>query len=293
MKHKETKVVGKKEYLTLFIVLTLGITWGFGFLPVALGITGTPLGTFLFYFGAGAPSVVALIIVFITYSKSQKKDYFKRCFSISKKTLKWMGFTTLFWIVNAIIGLVIAVGILKYPMPEMNWIHLIVQKPYLFFIMVVLSIVSGPLNEEFGWRGYAQDRLFDKFGFLLGALILGFIWGIWHLPWYFTPGQAQYMMAQTSLWDSILFIVSSMTLAVVVAFVYIQTNRNILAGAYVHMASNFFTSQLLADYCQQTATVIRYVAIVMGVVVMIYAVTNKNFKEKYKNLMREYRLSYD
>lgn len=51
------------KYLALFIVITLFWTWSFGFIPVVLGIEGTPLGTFLFYFGGGAPSVTALFFV--------------------------------------------------------------------------------------------------------------------------------------------------------------------------------------------------------------------------------------
>ena len=45
--------------LILFFVITFAWTWGFGFAPVIMGIEGTSLGTFLFYFGGGAPSVAA------------------------------------------------------------------------------------------------------------------------------------------------------------------------------------------------------------------------------------------
>ncbi|MDE5939495.1 MAG: hypothetical protein K2H37_10480 [Lachnospiraceae bacterium] len=54
--------------LALFFIITLARTWGFGFAPVIMGIEGTAPGTFLFYFGGGAPSVTALFIVFLTYS---------------------------------------------------------------------------------------------------------------------------------------------------------------------------------------------------------------------------------
>lgn len=270
------------KYLILFFVLTLGWTWGAGFLPVILNITGTPLGTFLFYFGAGAPSIVAAILVFTTYPKQAKNDYFKRCLDIRKMSIKWTLFTTLFWVINASIGTYIAVVCLGYEMPEMSWIKLLIKMPYFLPVLILLSILSGPLNEEFGWRGYALDRLFIKFGFLKASLGLGFIWAIWHLPWYFTPGQAQYLMAQTSLWDCILFIISTMLLSIVVSFVYIETQRSVIAAAYVHMASNFFTSQLLANYTQPTSNVIRYVKIVMCLGLMIYTITSKQFKEKFE-----------
>lgn len=66
--------------------------------------------------------------------------------------------------------------------------------PLIFPLVILISLISGPLNEEFGWRGYALDRLMAKFGFLKGSLIPGFVWAIWHLLWYFTPGQAQYAL---------------------------------------------------------------------------------------------------
>ena len=51
------------KYLVLFFVITFAWTWGFGFAPLVLGLEGTTIGTFLFYFGGGAPSVTALFIV--------------------------------------------------------------------------------------------------------------------------------------------------------------------------------------------------------------------------------------
>ncbi|MEG2789293.1 MAG: type II CAAX endopeptidase family protein [Romboutsia sp.] len=37
-------------------------------------------------------------------------------------------------------------------------------------------------GEEFGWRYFLQPRLQKVYGKRCGVLILGFIWGIWHLP---------------------------------------------------------------------------------------------------------------
>ncbi|MBP3773843.1 MAG: CPBP family intramembrane metalloprotease [Bacteroidaceae bacterium] len=37
------------------------------------------------------------------------------------------------------------------------------------------------LGEEVGWRGYLL-RLFSGKPFVLSAIVIGFIWGIWHLP---------------------------------------------------------------------------------------------------------------
>ena len=85
---KESKK-SEDRNLILFFVITLAWTWICGFIPVIFGITGTPIGTFVFCFGGGAPSVVGLFLVFLTYSKDQRKDYFKRCFSLKYMGWKW------------------------------------------------------------------------------------------------------------------------------------------------------------------------------------------------------------
>jgi membrane protease YdiL (CAAX protease family) len=132
--------------------------------------------------------------------------------------------------------------------------------------------------QEFGWRGYALDRLLIKFGFLKGSLILGFIWAIWHLPWYFTPWQAQYNLLQDSVFHAIMFIPSVMMLSVFVSFVYIKTGRSILAGALVHMFSNLIGSQLLSSYTTEISMLIRYTNMVFFLIVIIYTACSKKFK---------------
>lgn len=45
-----------------------------------------------------------------------------------------------------------------------------------------IALVRGPLREEIGWRGFALPRLQYLYSPLVGTLILGVIWTIWHLP---------------------------------------------------------------------------------------------------------------
>ncbi len=50
----------------------------------------------------------------------------------------------------------------------------------LFIQSLLGSIVT--MGEEFGWRGYLQEKLIRKFGLNRGLIFLGVIWGYWHLP---------------------------------------------------------------------------------------------------------------
>ena len=268
------------KHLVLFIIITLFWTWSFGFIPVVLRIEGTTLGTFLFYFGGGAPSVTALFFVFLTYSKEQKRDYFKRSFSFRYMGLKWPLLIIAFFTIITVVGLLIGVNLLGFEMPGMNYAYAILDNPLNIFLVLIISLISGPLNEEFGWRGFALDRLFIKFGFTGATLILGFIWGIWHLAWYFTPGQAQYNLLQSSLFDAIMYIPSVMLLNFAVSFIYIKTKRSILAGALVHMFGNLLGSQLLSPYSIGISMTIRYTKMFFCGCVALYCIFHQNSKER-------------
>jgi membrane protease YdiL (CAAX protease family) len=45
-------------------------------------------------------------------------------------------------------------------------------------------VVAWPkyFGEEYGWRFYLQDRMFALFGSYRGVILVGLIWGLWHLP---------------------------------------------------------------------------------------------------------------
>lgn len=270
----------KRSNLILFFVITLAWTWICGFIPVILGITGTPIGTFIFYFGGGAPSVVGLFIVFLTYSRAERRDYFKRCFSLKYMEWKWPLIVFSIFSIISTVCIYIGVNILGYDMPGMDYIHAIIGNPIMVPLVTLISLVSGPLNEEFGWRGYALDKLIVRLGFLKASLLLGFIWAIWHLAWYFTPGQAQYNLLQDSLFDALMMVPSLMLLSVFVSFVYIKTKRSILAGALVHMFSNLLGSQLLSPYSSEMSMLIRYVKMIFFIILMLYTIFSKKFKSE-------------
>jgi len=274
-----------KDGLTLFMILTLAWTWIMGFIPLLMGLDAENSGSTLFKLLAGpAPSIVAIALILFTYTKAQKKDYFKRCFSVKQMGIKWPLLAALFYAAVTVATIFASTTFAGGSMPEFGGIHILAAQPYMIFLYLFLAVVSGPLNEEFGWRGFALDKLFIRFSFWKGSAILGFIWGIWHLPWFFYPGNGQYIAWQTSPIHGIIYIVSTITLSCVVSIVYIKTNRSIMAGAFVHLVSNFLNGSVLIFPFDNTYIItLFYVRIVLEGLVILYFARNAKFRSEVEN----------
>lgn len=66
---------------------------------------------------------------------------------------KWPLITVCVFSVITTISLFIGVGLLRYDMPTMDFIHAVIDNPLMLLLVLMISLISGPLNEEFGWRG--------------------------------------------------------------------------------------------------------------------------------------------
>lgn len=65
---------------------------------------------------------------------------------------------------------------------------------------------TGPLSEEFGWRGYLSSRLQRQMTPLLAGLVIGPIWSLWHVPLFYDgpfahPDSALKFIATTTAWS--------------------------------------------------------------------------------------------
>lgn len=72
--------------------------------------------------------------------------------------------------------------------------------------VVGFALFTGPLSEEFGWRGYAQPRLRRTLSPYATSLVLGLAWGLWHLPLFLLAGTSQSELGLFS-WQALLFFV--------------------------------------------------------------------------------------
>lgn len=100
-------------------------------------------------------------------------------------------------------------------------------------LFLVLFFIGGPVNEEFGWRGYALDRIQSNHSALLSSLIIGVMWGLWHLPLFFFQNLSQSYM---SFWIFMGFVCA---ISVLYSWFYNNTGGNILVALLFHNMGNF------------------------------------------------------
>jgi membrane protease YdiL (CAAX protease family) len=93
------------------------------------------------------------------------------------------------------------------------------------------NFLTGPLAEEFGWRGFLLGRLRRRFSPLQSGLIIGPIWVLWHLPLFYNNVFAHV--------DSTLkFLATIMAISVVITLIVCRTGGSVLPAVLTHWAFN-------------------------------------------------------
>lgn len=103
--------------------------------------------------------------------------------------------------------------------------------------VLAYTLISGPLSEEFGWRGYVQPLLRHRLGRAATAFVLGTVWGLWHLPLFFIDGTGQHAMGLFSV-KGALFFIGWIPLSYAALFVSERLRGGVLAAVLIHAAYN-------------------------------------------------------
>jgi CAAX protease family protein len=143
---------------------------------------------------------------------------------------------------------------------------------YLAFFVLVF-IFGGPLLEEGGWRGFALPRLERLHGPLVGTLILGLLWALWHLPEFLVPSWAASSGGRGVL-DIARFVVITIAFAIVLTWVFNNTRASLLLAMLVHASIDTFGSTLGEVFPAPAASSSLPLLIGFGVVaVVLVAIT--------------------
>jgi membrane protease YdiL (CAAX protease family) len=132
-----------------------------------------------------------------------------------------------------------AVALLVNPMVTLAalWsLAALVTPAYTPVFNLLFGLVAGGLAgfcEEVGWSGFATPRLLERCGVLRGGLLLGALWGSWHLLAGFVfsvPGQELLWLA-----EAVVYWVGALTAyRILMTWVYSHT-RSVLIAQLMHL----------------------------------------------------------
>ena len=137
------------------------------------------------------------------------------------------------------------------PPPGLDGFQAPAQLPFAFVYILALG---GPLQEEFGWRGTLLDPLQGRFGALFASLVVGAIWGAWHLPMFYQPTEA--IIYERPFWG---LLVSCILISVLFTWIYNNTGGSVAAVILFHTMFNF-THYALAMLLMDNAGLILFIA---------------------------------
>ena len=203
----------KRHPLVTFFVLAYALTW-----PLIPLVSVSPLWGFPALFG---PAFAAIIVVAVADGRPGLRDLLGRM-ARWRVGARWyaaaLGLPTVLTLAAAILHVMLGAQMVV----EFGGLSV------LNFVVFVLIV-----GEELGWRGYALPKLLATRSALAAGLILGALWGAWHLPTFFVPGAPQYGLPFSA------FVLLTMSYSVLFTWVYLHTRGSVLIATLLHGSINF------------------------------------------------------
>lgn len=212
--------------LAPFLLITFAIAWGILALYIFLPAQTTELfGALsgqhpLFFLAVYAPAIAACIIVVRHSGPGGFRLYLSRVL-LWRCSPVWWGFLIVGVPLIFIAGSWWKGNLLSAPFPFSSWQPLLAG--------ILLAAIKGPV-EEFGWRGLALPLLQRTFSPILSGLILGVIWGLWHLPAFLLS------TTQQSDWLFTPFFFGCIALSIIATALFNASRGSILLPAIFHLS---------------------------------------------------------
>jgi len=106
---------------------------------------------------------------------------------------------------------------------------------------VSMAIIGGPLFEEPGWTGFAQPRLQRMYGPLVGGILLGGLWALWHAPGFLIPSEdIRDIPPRGTVLDFVVFALALTGLRLIIIWVVNNTRNSVFMAILMHASWNTF-----------------------------------------------------
>jgi uncharacterized protein len=205
--------------ISLFICLTFAWSWVLGFIALQAKPSAPAFSAVLSIASGFGPSIAALVTVLCFSGRMGLNTWIKNA---RNWRVDWRWYAVAFFMPPLVMllaqGIHWTLGGTVPTSPAVGHIPLAITNFALVFL------IGGPLGEELGWRSYALPALGSRMGWRMASLVIGVIWGLWHLPWFFTAGTAQSQM------PFVVFMFNIIAAGSIIPALVVHTSLNAFAG---------------------------------------------------------------
>ena len=220
-----------------FFLLTFAYSWtiwipsvldGIG-IKMPFDVTGYSTGVVVI--GAFAPMMAAITLVVRSEGWKGVKAFLGQLLDFRSKPVYLalaLVLPALIHVIAHYLSLAVGLDVAKTLFPtEIPVAPIVLAIPYF-----ILMLVIGGGQEEYGWRGYAQEPLQEKMGVIPASLVIGVIWGIWHLPLWFMAGDLH------GSYSFLAFVIMTTSISLVYGWLYNSSGKKLILMMFFHAMSN-------------------------------------------------------
>lgn len=155
--------------LVLFVVITIGATFGLQVVEAAYAIGGGAIQWHQFGPLIGA-AVTSLIVPATTRPDPPKP--------VARK--QWIAHTILGIVAAGLFSLLVWIGLLLTQVPGVD----LTRAGFGTVVIAMLGGLIGAAAQEVGWRGFLQPTLESRMPRIGAAVIVGLVWSLWYVNAY-------------------------------------------------------------------------------------------------------------
>ena len=263
----------------LFFALAYIFTWIFWIPAIFLPESISPL---LMFIGLLAPAIVSTVFIMMSGSDALKQDFKNKIVGFYK--VKWLNVV---WAV-IVFAIVIVCSILLSLLFGQSINQFAFTEGFSFTGVGIagafITITIASIIEEVGWKGYCEDSIGNYMDWFWESMIFGVLWSLWHLPLIFIQGTYQAGLMVNPLYV-INFFVSGIPMGFVITWVYLESDRSILACMIFHFFVNFMQEKIALTpetKCLET------IVITAVTVIIILAKKDMFFETRHVGRLLEY-----
>ena len=263
----------------LFFVMAYIFTWIFWIPAIFVPESISPI---LMLIGLIAPAAVSTVFVMVSGSDALKQDLRNKLVGLYK--VKWMNVL----IAIVVFALVILCSILLSLLFGQSVDQFSFTEDFSFTGVGIagafLTITLASIIEEVGWKGYCEDSIGNYMNWFWESMIFGVLWSFWHFPLIFIQGTYQAGLMVNPLYV-INFFVSGIPMGFVITWVYLASDRSILACMVFHFFVNFLQEKIAMT--PQTKCV-ETIVITLVTVIIVLIKKDMFFETRHVGKLPEY-----